>query len=69
MAAKFAADCRFLRYSIESGSADGPVIARCEHPIRSGFRCIGPFLDETPTPCALWERGDRPGEKPIGGAA
>lgn len=55
----YAADCRYLRYSIESGNAEGPVVMLCSHPIRDGFHCVGPFLDETPTWCALWELADR----------
>ena len=51
----YAADCRYLRRTIESGRLDGPVVTLCTHPIRDGFDCVGPFLDETSTECQLWE--------------
>jgi hypothetical protein len=52
---RYAADCRFLRRTIDSSRLDGPVVTLCTHPIRDGFDCVGPFLDETPTDCQLWE--------------
>jgi hypothetical protein len=55
MPGPYAADCTYLRYTIESGSSDGPVVGRCTHPIRTDFRCVGPFLDEMATDCGLWE--------------
>lgn len=57
MALRLAADCRFLRRTIDSSRADGPLVCLCEHPVRDGFDCIGPFLDEMPTDCGLWEDG------------
>ena len=50
-----AIQCRYLRRTIGSGRADGPVATLCEHPIRSGFDCIGPFIEDLPTDCGLWE--------------
>lgn len=50
-----AADCRYLRRTIDSSRLDGPVVCLCEHPIRSGFDCIGPFIEELETDCGLWE--------------
>ena len=50
-----AIQCRYLRRTIDSSRADGPVVCLCEHPIRSGFDCIGPFIEDLPTDCRLWE--------------
>lgn len=51
----YAADCCYLRRTIDSSRLDGPVVTLCTHPIRDGFDCVGPFLDETSTECQLWE--------------
>ncbi|MGI8553054.1 MAG: hypothetical protein ACR2PL_20055 [Dehalococcoidia bacterium] len=56
---RYAADCRYLRRTIDSSRLDGPVVTLCMHPIREDFDCIGPFLDETPTDCGLWEEQSR----------
>jgi hypothetical protein len=50
-----AIDCRYLRRTIDASRADGPVICLCDHPVRSGFDCVGPFLEDLPTECGLWE--------------
>ena len=55
----YAADCRYLRRTIDSRRRDGPVVTLCSHPIREDFDCVGPFLDETPTECQLWEERPR----------
>ena len=55
MTTGLAADCSYLRRTIQSGRVDGPLVCLCEHPIRSGFDCIGPFLEDVPTGCQLWE--------------
>lgn len=52
---RLAADCGHLRRTIDSSRQDGPLVCICEHPIRSGFDCVGPFLDDIPTDCGLWE--------------
>ena len=52
---RVAVNCRFLRRTIDSGRADGPVVCLCDHPIRSGFDCVGPFIEDLPTDCGLWE--------------
>ncbi len=53
--ARLAADCAFLRRTIEPGRLDGPLVNYCTHPIRDGFECVGPFMDEIVTACQLWE--------------
>ncbi len=50
-----AIQCRYLRRTIDADRADGPVVCLCEHPIRTGFDCIGPFIEDLPTDCGLWE--------------
>ena len=52
---RVAVDCHFLRRTIDSGRADGPVVCLCDHPVRSGFDCVGPFIEDLPTDCGLWE--------------
>jgi hypothetical protein len=48
--------CVYLRRTIQSGRLDGPVVTLCTHPIRDGFDCIGPFMEDLPTSCGLWQR-------------
>jgi hypothetical protein len=55
MLGRLAADCLHLRRTIDSARADGPLVCLCIHPVRDGFDCVGPFLDDTPTGCGLWE--------------
>ena len=65
MTERLASDCRFLRRTIESGRLDGPLVCLCEHPIRSGFECVGPFLEDLPTSCQLWEEKLPAGALPV----
>jgi len=30
-------------------------ITVCQHPVREGKNCVGPFLDDLSTACGLWE--------------
>ena len=53
--APLAIACRYIRRTIDSSRLDGPVVCLCEHPIRSGFDCIGPFIEDLTTDCGLWE--------------
>jgi hypothetical protein len=57
---KLAADCYFLRRTIDGSRPDGPVVTLCSHPVRDGFDCVGPFIEDLPTPCKLWEQGPPP---------
>ena len=52
---RLAADCRFLRSTIEPDRRDGPLVNYCTQPFRDGFHCVGPFMDEVATECGLWE--------------
>jgi hypothetical protein len=59
---RLAIACRHLRRTIDANRLDGPVVCLCEHPVRSGFDCIGPFIEDLPTDCGLWEeQNDRRG--------
>ena len=55
MVERLAADCRYLRRTLDSTRADGPLVCLCTHPVRADFECVGPFLDDVPTHCGLWE--------------
>ena len=37
----------------------GGLVNLCQHIIREGSECVGPFLDDTETHCGLWEGGGR----------
>jgi hypothetical protein len=63
-ALRLAADCWFLRRTIEVGSKDDPLRTLCTHPIRDGFNCVGPFMEDLPTSCGLWEPGPPPRRTP-----
>ncbi len=67
MGQPLAADCRFLRRTMDSAREDGPLVCLCTHPVRDGFDCIGPFLEDLPTECGFWEDGrhaTRPPHRP-----
>jgi len=59
---RLAVFCRYLRRTIDSRRSDGPVVTLCTHLVRDGFDCVGPFMDDLPTPCQLWE--EREGAPP-----
>jgi hypothetical protein len=52
--ARHAAHCRFLRVTLGRGP-DAGLHNVCLHIVREGSQCVGPFLDESPTTCGLWE--------------
>lgn len=35
------------------------LVNRCEHIVRDGMECVGPFFDEYETDCGFWEEGVR----------
>ncbi|MGH2634393.1 MAG: hypothetical protein ACRDG3_13365 [Tepidiformaceae bacterium] len=51
---RFAARCLYLQMTF-GGPPDHGLVNICHHIIREGSPCIGPFLDDTETPCGLWE--------------
>lgn len=51
---RYAADCRFLQRTFDS-TRDEHFVTLCRHILRDGDDCVGPFLDDTETPCGLWE--------------
>ncbi len=64
---RLAADCRYLRRTIDTARADGPLVCLCQHPVRAGLDCVGPFLEDLPTRCGLWERVGPPPAAGTGG--
>lgn len=50
---QLAARCHYLRQTINKERHE--PMALCNHPIREGLECIGPFLEDLPTDCGLWE--------------
>jgi hypothetical protein len=49
-----AVHCAYLKRSIEPGRGDALTMV-CQHPVREGKACVGPFLDDLTTSCGLWE--------------
>jgi hypothetical protein len=48
--------CRYLRRTIDPARNDTDhIVAMCTHVIRDGSDCVGPFLEDLPTDCQLWE--------------
>jgi len=60
IAQRLAADCLFLRRTMDLSRREEPLVTLCTHPVRDGFECVGPFMDDMPTPCGLWEPGPPP---------
>jgi hypothetical protein len=50
---QYAARCRYLRVTL--GTPGGNLLNLCQHIIREGRECVGPFLDDHETDCGLWE--------------
>jgi hypothetical protein len=51
---RYAARCVFLRMTMGS-TPGGNLVNLCQHIVRDGRECVGPFLDDTETACGLWE--------------
>ena len=51
---QYATQCRYLRVTMGKAT-NGGLVNLCQHIIREGSLCVGPFLDETETNCQLWE--------------
>jgi hypothetical protein len=56
MTERIAARCRYLRTTLAPG---GDLANFCQHIVRDGMACVGPFLDDAPTDCGLWEERAR----------
>ena len=50
-----AVHCLHLKRTVGSGRV-GQYLTVCEHAVRAGKECVGPFLDDLGTSCGLWER-------------
>jgi len=48
-----AVHCQYLWRSISPDRRERSSV--CLHPVREGEECIGPFLEDLPTTCGLWE--------------
>ena len=51
---RLAIECQWLRRTIDSSRLD-PYAMLCNHIIREGKDCIGPFLENLETDCGLWD--------------
>lgn len=51
---RLAIECQWLRRTIDSSRLD-PYVMICNHIIREGKDCIGPFLENIETDCGLWD--------------
>lgn len=51
---RLAIECRWLRRTIDSSRLD-PYVMLCNHIVREGKDCIGPFLENLETNCGLWD--------------
>lgn len=54
MDSRLAIECQWLRRTIDSSRLD-PYVMLCNHIIREGKDCIGPFLENLETDCGLWD--------------
>ncbi|MPZ49364.1 MAG: hypothetical protein GEU75_08720 [Dehalococcoidia bacterium] len=50
---QLAVHCRYLTRAVEPGRIE--LCCTCQHPIREGQDCVGPFLEDIGTGCGLWE--------------
>ena len=51
---RLAARCLHLRVTMGE-RAGGNLVNICQHIIRDGRDCVGPFLDDHETSCGIWE--------------
>lgn len=51
---RYAARCLHLRVTMGE-RAGGHLVNLCQHIIREGRECVGPFLDDHETSCGIWE--------------
>ena len=51
---RLAARCAFLRMTM-GNAPGGNLLNICQHIVREGRDCVGPFLDDHETACGLWE--------------
>jgi hypothetical protein len=51
---RYAAQCKYLRTTLDS-ERRGELLNLCQHIVREGSECVGPFLEDSETDCGLWE--------------
>jgi hypothetical protein len=56
---RLAVDCRWLHRTLDSSVRDDPYRMICQHIVRDGANCVGPFLENIETECQLWEPNAR----------
>jgi hypothetical protein len=56
---QLAVDCRWLHRTLDSSVRDDPYRMICQHIVRDGSNCVGPFLENIETTCLLWEPNER----------
>jgi hypothetical protein len=59
VAQRLAVDCRWLHRTLDSSVHDDPYRMICQHIVREGAKCVGPFLENIETECQLWEPNQR----------
>jgi hypothetical protein len=59
---QLAVDCQWLRRTIDSSRTD-PYAMLCQHIVRDGQDCVGPFLEDVETECGLWQPNDQARER------
>ena len=58
-AQQLAVDCRWLHRTLDTTAQDDPYRMICQHIVRDGSGCVGPFLENIETECLLWEPNER----------
>lgn len=53
-APRYAVHCLHLQRIQAYGRGDD-TLTICQHPVREGKDCVGPFLEDLETGCGLWE--------------
>ncbi len=56
---RLAVECRWLHRTLDTAVRDDPYRMICQHIVRSGSSCVGPFLENLETDCQLWEPNKR----------
>lgn len=60
---RLAVDCRWLHRTLDTSVRDDPYRMICQHIVRDGAACVGPFLENIETDCQLWEPNQRIAER------
>ncbi len=55
---RLAARCRHLKMTMGARPGAG-LVNLCQHIVRDGMECVGPFMDDYSTACGFWEPAPR----------